>query len=134
MKSEGASLSPVVDELMLLVSRSHCVPGGERDVEVALREALENAVFHGNRGDPTKQVYIGCRCEPGKGLSIVVRDQGEGFDLGAVQHLTDVTTTDLGSEHGIPLMRQLMDEVYYELGGRELHMRKRSDPRKDPAF
>jgi anti-sigma regulatory factor (Ser/Thr protein kinase) len=80
MNSDIAALLPVVDELMLLIRKSRCVPGGERDVECALREALDNAVVHGNREDPDKQVHISCRCEPGKELSVVIRDDGPGFD------------------------------------------------------
>ncbi len=44
MKSDIAALLPVVDELMALIRKSRCVPGGERDVECALREALDNAM------------------------------------------------------------------------------------------
>ena len=80
MKSDIAALLPVVDELMALIRKSRCAPGAERDVECALREALDNAVVHGNREDPQKQVHISCRCEPGKELSIVIRDEGAGFD------------------------------------------------------
>jgi hypothetical protein len=62
MKSDIAALLPVVDELMALIRKSRCVPGGERDVECALREALDNAVVHGNRKDSQKQVHISCQC------------------------------------------------------------------------
>lgn len=130
MKSARDALSPVVDELMLLVTKSHCVPGEERDVEVALRAALENAVIHGNREEPSKQVHISCRCEPSTGLSIVIRDEGEGFDPASTGYASDVKEMGPGKERGIPLMRLLMDEVYYELGGREVHVQKRSNARR----
>ena len=45
MKSELAALLPVVEELKHFVRKSDCVPGQERDVEVALRAALSNAVL-----------------------------------------------------------------------------------------
>jgi serine/threonine-protein kinase RsbW len=126
MKSDIAALLPVVDELMALIRKSRCVPGGERDVECALREALDNAVVHGNCEDPQKQVQISCRCEPGKELSIVIRDEGAGFD--PVKLMPQGITTDGIS--GIPLMRRLMDEVHFEQGGREVYMRKRAIPKK----
>lgn len=126
MKSDIAALLPVVDELMLLIRKSRCVPGGERDVECALREALDNAVVHGNREDPDKQVHISCRCEPGKELSVVIRDEGAGFD--SRKAVSQAITKD--AQSGIPLMRLLMDEVHFEQGGRETHMRKRAIPTK----
>jgi serine/threonine-protein kinase RsbW len=110
MKSDIAALLPVVDELMALIWKSRCAPGAERDVECALLEALDNAVVHGNREDPHKQVHISCRCEPGKELSIVIRDEGAGFDHVRVvpQNISN------HSQSGIPLMRLLMDEVHFE--------------------
>jgi hypothetical protein len=45
MKSELAALLPVVEELMHFVRKSDCIPGQERDVELALRAALNNACF-----------------------------------------------------------------------------------------
>ncbi len=49
-------------------------------MELALREALANAVVHGNRKDGETK-GIRCRCGPGKEISIVVADQGKGFDF-----------------------------------------------------
>jgi serine/threonine-protein kinase RsbW len=126
MTSDITALLPVVDELMLLIRKSRCVPGGERDVECALREALDNAVVHGNREDPDKQVHISCRCEPGKELSVVIRDEGPGFDSTKV--VSQAITND--AQSGIPLLRLLMDEVHFERSGREIHMRKGAIPTK----
>ncbi len=50
MPSEVGSISPFVDRLMLLIRK--CVPDGESDVEIALREALANAIIHGNHESP----------------------------------------------------------------------------------
>lgn len=133
MKSARDAVSPVVDELMLLIKKSQCVPGEERDVEVALRAALENAVIHGNRVESSKLVHISCRCEP-SGLSLVIRDEGEGFDPASIRLATNVREACPGKERGIPLMRLLMDEVYYELGGREVHMHKHSHAKKGVSF
>jgi serine/threonine-protein kinase RsbW len=126
MKSDIVALLRVVEELMALIRRSRCVPGAERDVECALREALANAVVHGNCEDPQKQVHISCQCEPGKELAIVIRDEGAGFD--PVKLVPQTITHQ--SQSGIPLMRLLVDEVHFEQSGREVHMRKRALPKK----
>src|SRR6267154_2889128 len=84
MPSKIQAISPLVDRLMRLIERARCVPGKEFDVELALREALGNAVVHGNKEDPGKKVHIRCRCGLGKGISIIVTDKGKGFDFGKV--------------------------------------------------
>jgi serine/threonine-protein kinase RsbW len=125
MKSELGALLSVVEELMHFVRKSDCVPGQEPDVEVALRAALSNAVLHGNREDPGKQVHIRCRCGPGKEVSIIIEDEGQGFDTTAVLYPAVVERPKSHSQRGIQLMRICMDEVHFEHGGREVHMRKR---------
>ena len=126
MPSKIQAISPTVDRLMRLIERSQCIPGKEFDVELALREALGNAVVHGNKEDPEKKVHIRCRCGPGKGISIIVTDQGKGFDFGKV--LADGLTADPAGAHGhgIQLMKAYMDDVHFTGRGSEVHMRKRS--------
>jgi serine/threonine-protein kinase RsbW len=126
MPSKIQAISPVVDRLMRLIPESQCVPGDEFDVELVLREALENAVVHGNQEDPRKKVRIRCRCGPGNEISIVVTDQGRGFDFGKI--VGNGFPSDPASEHGrgIQLMKAFMDEVHFERGGSEVHMRKRA--------
>jgi serine/threonine-protein kinase RsbW len=126
MPSEVRAISPVVDRLMRLVEGSQCVPRKEFDIELALREALENAVVHGNQENPETKVHIRCRCQPGKEISIVVTDQGKGFDFEKIAG-NDIAS-DPDSEHGrgIQLMKAYMDDVHFERGGSEVHLRKRS--------
>ena len=126
MPSKIQAISPLVDRLMRLIEGSQCVPGEEFDVELALREALENAVVHGNQENPERKVRIRCRCQPGNEISIVVTDQGKGFDFETI--LPNGITSDPDSEHGrgIQLMKAYIDDVHFERGGSEVHMRKRS--------
>src|SRR5260370_8120213 len=78
--SEVTAISPLVERLMRLIEGSHCVTGEEHAVQLALREALNNAVVHGNRLDVRKLVHVRCRCKVGKGITLIVSDQGQGFD------------------------------------------------------
>jgi anti-sigma regulatory factor (Ser/Thr protein kinase) len=82
MPSEILAISPTVDRLMRLIEGSECVQGAERDVQMALREGLGNAVVHANQSDSKTKIHIRCRCGPGKEISIVVTHQGKGFDFG----------------------------------------------------
>ena len=125
MPSNIQAISPMVDRLMRLIERAEWVPGAEFNVALAIREALGNAVVHGNQENPDKKVHIRCRCESGKELSIVVTDEGKGFDF--LKILGNGLTSDTAGAHGrgIQLMRAYMDNVRFERGGSEVHMRKR---------
>jgi serine/threonine-protein kinase RsbW len=126
MPSEIQAISPTLDRLMRLVEGLQCIPGAEPDVELALREALVNAVVHGNQKDPEKKVHIRCRCGPGKEISVVVTDQGKGFDF--EKTVGNGLIPDPAADHGrgIPLMKVYMDDVHFERDGSEVHMRKRA--------
>jgi len=126
MPSKTQAISPLVDRLMMLIQGSQSVPGEEIGVELALREALNNAVAHGNQEDPERKVHIRCRCGPGNEISIVVTDQGRGFDFGKI--VSNGFTSEAAAEHGrgIRLMKAFMDEVHFERGGSEVHMRKQA--------
>jgi len=124
MPSEIGLISPTVEQLMRLIETWRCLAGNEFAVELALREALNNAVVHGNAMDPNKLVEVRCRCERGKGVWLIVKDHGKGFDPRAV---SDPLASDrLHAEHGrgIHLMKLMMDEVSFHCAGSEVQMRK----------
>jgi serine/threonine-protein kinase RsbW len=124
MSSEIKAISPLVDRLMRLIEGSHCVAGGERAVELALQEALSNAVVHGNGMGAHKFVQVRCQCELGKGVSIVVSDHGPGFDPRTVPDPLAVERLEAEHGRGIHLMKLAMDEVSFGRGGNEVRMRK----------
>ena len=130
MPSEIKAVGPLVQRLMRLIEGSHCVAGEEPTVELALLEALNNAVIHGNRMDGHKLVHVRCRCDPGRGISLVVNDQGRGFDPNTVPN--PLSPENLSADHGrgIWLMKCLMDEVSFERGGTEVRMRKAPAPQR----
>ena len=123
--SEVTAISPLVDRLMRLIEGSHCITGEEHNVELALREALSNAVVHGNRLNARKLVHVRCRCKVGNGIWVIVSDQGQGFDAHAIPDFG--AFENLGMEHGrgIHLMKSAMDEVSFQQRGTEVHMCKR---------
>ena len=122
--SEIAAINPAVEKLLRLLRNSCGGREHEFAVEMALREALANAIVHGNHCDKTKKVLVCFGCDSAKGILIVVKDEGEGFNPADVPS----PLLDEGSvpEHGrgILLMRTFMDEIHFEDGGREIHMRK----------
>jgi serine/threonine-protein kinase RsbW len=122
--SDVEGISPVVDKLMSIINESDCAPKESFGVEIALREALANAVTHGNRQNPQKKVRVCCACQQDRGLLIIVKDEGEGFDPSTVP--SPLVGKNLYAAHGrgIFLINQMMDAVEFRKGGTEIHMRK----------
>jgi anti-sigma regulatory factor (Ser/Thr protein kinase) len=100
-------------------------------VELALEEALSNAIRHGCCGDPSKQLQCCVTVDSAGEVMIVVRDPGKGFDPNGVPDPLAPENLLKSSGRGVYLINQLMDEVSFADGGREVQMRKRRGP--DPA-
>ena len=79
-------------------------------VDMAVREAVTNAVVHGNQEDETKSVEIVFGCAE-NALEIEIKDQGHGFDPAKVPDPTEPENILKTSGRGIFLMRTFMDEV-----------------------
>jgi serine/threonine-protein kinase RsbW len=119
------AISPAVERMMAEVRAMECSRGKEFEIETALREALANAVRHGCGHDPTKEVEACVACDEARGMLIVVRDPGPGFDPAAIPSPTVGQNVFRHHGRGIYLINQLMDEVSFERGGTEIRMLKR---------
>jgi serine/threonine-protein kinase RsbW len=96
-------------------------------VDMAVREAVTNAVLHGNRQDETKTVEVSFRSSP-EAIEITVRDRGEGFDTGSVPDPTDPENLLKTNGRGMLFMRTFMDEVRWSRhpeGGTVVRMLKK---------
>jgi serine/threonine-protein kinase RsbW len=96
-------------------------------IDMAVREAITNAIVHGNKEDDTKQVEVTFNCSPHT-VEIEIRDQGEGFDPGNVPDPTAAENLLKTSGRGNFLMRSFMDEVTWQArpgGGTAVKMVKR---------
>jgi len=119
------AISPAVEKVMAQARAMECSKGKEFEIETALREALANAIRHGCAHDATKSVEVCVACDEAKGMLIVVRDPGPGFDPAAIPSPTLGHNIYRHHGRGIYLINQLMDEVSFEKGGTEIRMRKR---------
>jgi serine/threonine-protein kinase RsbW len=92
------------------------------DVALAVREAVINAIRHGNREDEGKQVDLTLRAN-GTGITVRVRDRGEGFDPAAHGDPTAAENLLRASGRGILLMRAFVDQVRFKrLDGRGMEI------------
>jgi len=119
-------------------------------VGMALREALMNAMEHGNlevsselreRDDDSyfqlaevrrrqapyadRRVYVRCR-ESREGVAYTIRDEGPGFDPSRLPDPTDPANLEKASGRGLLLIRSFMDEAEHNAAGNEITLRKRA--------
>jgi serine/threonine-protein kinase RsbW len=127
LPSKVVAISPFTDQLMRFILNFRSADGSETDIEMALHEALANAVIHGNGENSGRRVYVECRCYMDGEVSITVRDEGRGFDSSAVPDPTFLENLLFTHGRGIYLMKTLMDEVSFEEGGAVVMMRKKSN-------
>jgi len=103
---------------------------GEDDrhwVGLALREAVANAIRHGNREDGAKRVTVDARIAPCE-VEVVVEDQGSGFEPEEVADPLAPENLLRVSGRGIFYMRRFMDDVAYDTGsagGTRVTLRRR---------
>jgi serine/threonine-protein kinase RsbW len=118
-------VDPVVQAIMELLRQMDCANGHENEIELALHEALANAVVHGCKNDASQIVECIVACDAERGMLIVVRDPGEGFDPKSIP--SPVEGENVFSTHGrgIFLINQLMDEVQFHKNGTEIRMIKK---------
>ena len=122
--ADPRQIPTVTDGVMQLLQDKHWPEERIIQVELALQEALANAVRHGCQGDPTRQVQCVVTFAEHGEILVVVRDPGSGFDPSQVPDPLAGENILKSSGRGIFLINQLMDEVAFRDGGREVQMRK----------
>jgi len=101
--------------------------GDSGGIALAVREAVANAIKHGNRADPSKRVEVEVAvgdCE----VKIVVTDQGSGFDPQEVKDPLAPENLMRPNGRGLFFMQSFMDEIDYTFlaeGGTRVTLRKR---------
>ena len=123
--SDTQHVEGAVSRVLALLEKSGC-RHDLGNVQLALQEALMNAVLHGNRSDPEKYVRLCVAVEEDGEVLIVVKDSGRGFDPSKLPDPTKGQNIYRDCGRGVYLIHQLMDEVHYEFeDGTSVIMRHR---------
>ena len=96
-------------------------------IDMAVREAVTNAVLHGNKLDETKFAELSLKSLPGV-LEVTVHDQGPGFNPSDIPDPTEDENILKTSGRGIFFMRNFMDDVEWTVnpnGGTTVRMSKK---------
>jgi serine/threonine-protein kinase RsbW len=121
------SFIPGVVHMVSLLAMEFGFPPADwgMNVPLAVDEAVSNAIIHGNRRDPRKQVEVEGQIDA-KTLRFKVRDEGDGFTRDRQHDPVRPENLLAGSGRGIFLIESVMDEVRFTQDGRCIEMVKRA--------
>lgn len=116
----------LIEEAVDLVAR-HCLASGlpprraRFNLRIALCEALANAIVYGNAADPTTAVAVDVSLSD-NALTLRVADEGPGFDPATIPEPCLPECLDATGGRGLFLIRQLVDQVYFNDRGNQICM------------
>lgn len=82
------------------------------NILIALTEAVNNAIVHGNKLDPEKEVSLICKSDEDK-LIFIIEDEGPGFDYDNLPDPTAPENIEKPNGRGVFLMRNLADDCEF---------------------
>lgn len=123
--ADVTAISAVCEGVIQVIREMRLLAGKEFELEIALREALANAIEHGCLGDRSKRIQCCVACDESGDVVIDVRDPGPGFDVSSVPDPRQAGFQLRDGGRGIHLINEFMDEVRFASEGREIRMRKR---------
>lgn len=89
---------------------------------LAVVEAVNNAIIHGNNSDPEKNVNVHYIID-NKGITFDIKDDGLGFDYNIIPDPTDEANLEKLSGRGLYLMKHLSDEIEFKDNGSLVEMK-----------
>ncbi len=92
------------------------------NILIALTEAANNAIYHGNRQDPEKKVHVQYEAD-GDTFFFKIEDEGPGFDYENVPDPTSPENLEKPNGRGVFLMKHLADEIEFKDGGRIVELK-----------
>lgn len=97
-----------VEPFLRSIAELQSLGGRYHDLLVAVTEAVNNSIIHGNTCDSAKLVHIDVQVTP-HDVIVVVRDSGAGFDVAAVPDPRSPERLLQEGGRGVFLIRQLSD-------------------------
>jgi serine/threonine-protein kinase RsbW len=87
-----------------------------------LNEAITNAIFHGNKQDADKKVFVNLEVVNNKRLVFTIADEGDGFDFTNIPDPTDLENLEKLTGRGVYIMKKLADQCIFNSKGNEVEL------------
>ncbi len=114
-----AVLENFVDDL---VTNLHIGDDVYANLMTCLNEAITNAIFHGNKQDPNKKVYMNLEVVNNKRLIFTIADEGPGFDFNNIPDPTEPDNLEKLTGRGVFIMKKLADQCIFNTRGNEVEL------------
>jgi len=118
------AIGRVTDTISGILERLEVQEEKRHEISLAVQEALANAVVHGCKNDPSKEIRCRLRRDSQGAIVVTVTDPGPGFSPATLADPKQPERLYRSNGRGVYLIRQLMDEVQFENGGNQITMRK----------
>ena len=86
------------------------------NILIAITEAVNNAIYHGNQANPNKSIDIFFKSFPDR-VTFTVKDEGAGFNYNGLPDPTNPENIEKPNGRGVFLMRNLADRISFEDNG-----------------
>ncbi len=126
LPSQRGASRIVTDDLLEQLGIYGWSPSDIFAIHLAAEEAIVNAIVHGNKLDPAKQVHVSCEVTPDL-ARIQITDEGEGFDPSQVPDCTADDRLEMPGGRGVMLMKSFMTRIEYNAKGNSVLLEKRHD-------
>lgn len=127
LPSEPGAGRRVLEELVAQLQHAGWDQHGVFSINLAVEEALVNAIRHGNCCDSSKCVRYLCKLSNER-IYVEIADEGPGFNPEAVPDPTEPENLEIPGGRGIMLMRNFMTRVEYNEAGNRVVMEKVRQP------
>ena len=108
------SLIPEVNDFLAQHLKEQNIPADKlNNLNLAVSEALSNAMVHGNKLDPNKDVTVTLNIYDDR-ITLIIKDCGSGFDLEKIPNPTATENLLKDSGRGIYIMKTFIDKVSYK--------------------
>lgn len=115
--------TPLTDEILQQMEKREWPPRDVFGVNMAVVEAITNAMMHGNEYIPEKMVTVTVQISD-EIVHLEVRDEGPGFDVTSIPDPRDEANMDCPSGRGILLIHAFMSKVWFNESGNIIFMEK----------
>ena len=123
LPSDTQAGAQLFDQIVVELHAAGFEPKEVGAIELAATEAFVNAVRHGNRNDPTKQVRVAYDIGEEE-FVLHVEDQGAGFDRADIPDSTLTENLSRPGGRGVLLMMHLMSHVEFNERGNQVTLRR----------
>lgn len=122
-KSLPENLNLVEDFIERICEENDIRPDVFGNILVSVTEAINNAIYHGNKSNEELFVYLSCNIDNDlRKISFIIKDEGIGFDYNNIPDPTAPENINMIGGRGVFLIKQLADWVIFNDNGSVLEL------------